>query len=98
MVEVEGGTLTALTGFDGHQGVALIVAQRQFADLDQILARSIERNEPPLMLVLDSLEDPQNFGTLLRSAEAAGRLVAVEVGADGIEIGVRDLTGADRRA
>ena len=40
--------------------------------LDDILARAIERGEPPFVLVLDSLEDPQNVGTLLRSAEAAG--------------------------
>jgi 23S rRNA (guanosine2251-2'-O)-methyltransferase len=71
-VEVEGGTLTALTGFDGHQGVAIVVPPRGFASLDDILARAIERGEPPFVLALDSLEDPQNFGTLLRSAEAAG--------------------------
>ncbi|HEU5203276.1 MAG TPA: 23S rRNA (guanosine(2251)-2'-O)-methyltransferase RlmB [Candidatus Limnocylindrales bacterium] len=70
--EVEGGSLTALAGFDGHQGVALVVGQRRFASVDEILARAIERNEPPFILVLDSLEDPQNVGTLLRSAEAAG--------------------------
>jgi 23S rRNA (guanosine2251-2'-O)-methyltransferase len=72
IVEVEGGTLTALAGFDGHQGIALVVAPRRYADIDEILARSIERGEPPLVLVLDSLEDPQNVGSLLRSAEAAG--------------------------
>lgn len=72
IVEVEGGTLTALAGFDGHQGIALVVAPRRPAELDDILARAIQRGEPPFVLVLDSLEDPQNFGTLLRSAEAAG--------------------------
>ena len=72
IVEVEGGTLTALAGFDGHQGIALVVEARRAADLDDILARAIQRGEPPFALVLDSLEDPQNFGTLLRSAEAAG--------------------------
>ena len=71
IVEVEGGTLTALAGFDGHQGVALVVAPRQYVELDDIAARAIERNEPPFVLILDSLEDPQNVGTLLRSAEAA---------------------------
>jgi 23S rRNA (guanosine2251-2'-O)-methyltransferase len=70
--EVEGGSLTALAGFDGHQGVALVVGPRRFASVDEILARAIERDEPPFVLVLDSLEDPQNVGTLLRSAEAAG--------------------------
>ena len=72
IVEVEGGTLTAIAGFDGHQGIALVVEPRRFASLEDILARAAERGEPPLVLALDSLEDPQNFGTLLRSAEAAG--------------------------
>ena len=72
IVEVEGGSLTALAGFDGHQGVALVVEARRFASVDDILARAIERAEAPFVLVLDSLEDPQNVGTLLRSAEAAG--------------------------
>lgn len=72
IVEVEGGSLTALAGFDGHQGVAVVVEARRFASVEEILARAIERAEPPFVLVLDSLEDPQNVGTLLRSAEAAG--------------------------
>jgi 23S rRNA (guanosine2251-2'-O)-methyltransferase len=72
VVEVEGGTLTAVAGFDGHQGIALVVEPRSYAGLDDVLARAVERGEPPFILVLDSLEDPQNVGTLLRSAEAAG--------------------------
>lgn len=72
VVEVEGGSLTAVAGFDGHQGIALVVEPRVFAGLDDVLARAVERGEPPFILVLDSLEDPQNVGTLLRSAEAAG--------------------------
>jgi len=72
IVEVEGGSLTALAGFDGHQGVALVVEPRRFASLEDVFARAADRGEPPFVLVLDSLEDPQNVGTLLRSAEAAG--------------------------
>jgi 23S rRNA (guanosine2251-2'-O)-methyltransferase len=72
IVEIEGGTLTSLAGFDGHQGIALVTDRRQFASLDDILARAIERHEAPFVLVLDSLEDPQNFGSLLRTAEASG--------------------------
>jgi 23S rRNA (guanosine2251-2'-O)-methyltransferase len=72
IVEVEGGSLTALAGFDGHQGIALVVEPRQYASVDGILARAAERAEPPFLLVLDSLEDPHNVGSLLRSAEAAG--------------------------
>ena len=69
---MEGGSLTAIAGFDGHQGVALVVEPRRFATLGDILARAEERDEPPFVLVLDSLEDPQNVGTLLRTAEASG--------------------------
>ncbi len=72
VVEVEGGTLTSLTGFDGHQGVAVAVAAREPATLDDVLARAREWRQPPFVLVLDSLADPQNLGTLLRSAEACG--------------------------
>ena len=72
IVEVEGGTLTSLAGFDGHQGIALVTDRRQFAGLDDLLARAIERQEAPFVIVLDSLEDPQNFGSLLRTAEACG--------------------------
>jgi 23S rRNA (guanosine2251-2'-O)-methyltransferase len=72
IVEIEGGTLTSLAGFDGHQGIALVTDRRQYAVLDDLLARAIERREQPFVLVLDSLEDPQNFGSLLRTAEASG--------------------------
>lgn len=72
VVEVEGGTLTAVSGFDGHQGIALVVASRRWATLDEVLALAKARNEPPFVLALDHLEDPQNVGTLLRSAEACG--------------------------
>jgi 23S rRNA (guanosine2251-2'-O)-methyltransferase len=72
VVEVEGGTLTSLAGFDGHQGVALVARRRPAASVDDILALAKRRGQPPFVLVLDSLEDPQNLGTLLRSAEATG--------------------------
>jgi 23S rRNA (guanosine2251-2'-O)-methyltransferase len=72
VVEVEGGSITAVSGFDGHQGVALVVAPRRWATLDDVLALARTRGEPPFLLALDHLEDPQNVGTLLRSAEACG--------------------------
>jgi 23S rRNA (guanosine2251-2'-O)-methyltransferase len=72
VVEVEGGTITAISGFDGHQGIALVVTPRRWATLDEVLALAKSRHEPPFLLALDHLEDPQNVGTLLRSAEACG--------------------------
>jgi 23S rRNA (guanosine2251-2'-O)-methyltransferase len=64
--------LSRIAGFDGHQGVLLEVEERRWADLDEILARAAAAGHDPLVLVLEHLQDPTNFGTLLRSAEAAG--------------------------
>jgi 23S rRNA (guanosine2251-2'-O)-methyltransferase len=64
--------LTRLAGFDGHQGVLLEVEERRYAGIEEILARAASTGRAPFVLVLEHLQDPTNFGTLLRSAEAAG--------------------------
>jgi 23S rRNA (guanosine2251-2'-O)-methyltransferase len=55
-----------------HQGAAAEVSGYRYADLTEILERAGALREQPFLLLLDSLNDPQNFGTLLRSAEAVG--------------------------
>jgi 23S rRNA (guanosine2251-2'-O)-methyltransferase len=55
-----------------HQGVVAEVSGYSYSDLVEILELANQRNEPPFVLLLDSLNDPQNFGTLLRTAEAVG--------------------------
>jgi len=72
IVEVEGALIGQLAGFDGHQGVALVVRRRPEVAPEEILARAVSRGEPPFILALDGVEDPQNFGSLIRSAEAVG--------------------------
>jgi 23S rRNA (guanosine2251-2'-O)-methyltransferase len=69
---VPGDQLTRIGGFDGHQGVLLEVGERQWAGLDGMLEHAQEAGHDPFVLVLEHLQDPTNFGTLLRSAEAAG--------------------------
>jgi len=55
-----------------HQGVALQVNQYPYSDLSEMLALADQRGEAPFLLLLDTLQDPQNLGTLLRTAEAVG--------------------------
>ena len=55
-----------------HQGVALQVGEYPYQGLLDILALAAERGEVPFVLLLDTLQDPQNLGTLLRTAEAVG--------------------------
>ena len=69
---VDANRLRQLAGFDGHQGVLLEVEARSFSDLAELLAAATRRGQDPLLLILEHLQDPTNFGTLLRSAEAAG--------------------------
>jgi 23S rRNA (guanosine2251-2'-O)-methyltransferase len=69
---VPGDRIAALAGFDGHQGVLLEVGERRWADPAEMLARAEAAGRDPLILLLEHLQDPVNFGTLLRSGEAAG--------------------------
>jgi len=53
-----------------HQGVAADVDTYPYAALDAMLEQARRRDESPFVLLLDCLQDPQNLGTLLRTAEA----------------------------
>ena len=55
-----------------HQGVIAYVAVREYVTLIDLLAISKERNEPPLYCILDGIEDPQNLGAIIRTADASG--------------------------
>jgi len=54
-----------------HQGVIAYAAAKEYISLEDLLTISRERNEPPLYCILDGIEDPQNLGAILRTAEAS---------------------------
>lgn len=64
--------LDSLVGMGKHQGVVAVVSAAVYAELDEVFRRANERGEPPLIALLDGIEDPRNLGAILRSAEAAG--------------------------
>ena len=55
-----------------HQGLAALVDPYPYSSLDSLLQKAAQAAEPPLLLILDQVQDPQNLGTLLRAAEAVG--------------------------
>ncbi len=55
-----------------HQGIIAYAAVKEYVALENLLIISKERNEPPLYCILDGIEDPQNLGAILRTAEASG--------------------------
>jgi 23S rRNA (guanosine2251-2'-O)-methyltransferase len=63
---VERQTIDSFTSNANHQGIALATSPFPYSSLDEIVDR------PGTILVLDHVQDPQNVGTLLRAAEAAG--------------------------
>ena len=64
--------LDRATAQANHQGVIAEVGGYPYADLDRMLSLAASRGEAPWILLLDCLQDPQNLGTLLRTAEVVG--------------------------
>lgn len=67
----ERGQLDKLTRFGNHQGIALKTTGYPYVGFEELLAE-VEADENALVLVLDHLEDPQNAGSILRTACAVG--------------------------
>lgn len=55
-----------------HQGVIAYTAVKAYHSLDDLFRTSQEKGEPPLYCILDGIEDPQNLGAIIRTAEASG--------------------------
>jgi 23S rRNA (guanosine2251-2'-O)-methyltransferase len=57
---------------DGHQGIALEVSGYPYVGMEDILDRARQLHAPLFVLMLDTLQNPQNLGTLIRTAESVG--------------------------
>jgi 23S rRNA (guanosine2251-2'-O)-methyltransferase len=54
------------------QGVVAIVGTKRYVEIPDVLKVAAANEEPPFVLILDEIEDPQNLGALIRTAECAG--------------------------
>jgi 23S rRNA (guanosine2251-2'-O)-methyltransferase len=54
-----------------HQGVLAVAAAKGYVDVDDLLLERVG-GRFPLLFILDEINDPRNFGAILRSADAAG--------------------------
>lgn len=70
--ELDRAELDKLSGDANHQGIAAEVSAYPYTDLVEILEAAHQAGEAAFVLLLDHLLDPQNLGSLLRSADAAG--------------------------
>ena len=70
--EVERSALDRLGSEAHHQGLAAEVSGYPYVELSELVEAARRGGEAPFLLLLDHLLDPQNLGSLLRSADAAG--------------------------
>lgn len=64
--------LDRLAGHPHHQGAILRLEPFPYAPLEELLERWRASGRPALLLLLDGITDPHNFGAMVRSADAAG--------------------------
>ncbi len=64
--------LEQMAGTNKHQNILAEVELPSYSELEDIFQLAERKGEPPLMAILDGVQDPHNFGAILRSAEAAG--------------------------
>lgn len=55
-----------------HQGIVAQVESYEYSDLHEVLELAAMKGEEPFILILDGIEDPQNLGSIIRTAECAG--------------------------
>lgn len=55
-----------------HQGFVCDVIDFKYGSLDDIFGKAQEKNEQPFIVLLDGIEDPHNFGAIIRTCECAG--------------------------
>lgn len=64
--------LSEISGTKNHQGVVLYTAAGSYCEISDILDKAKEAGEPPFVIILDEIQDPHNFGAIIRTADAVG--------------------------
>jgi 23S rRNA (guanosine2251-2'-O)-methyltransferase len=72
MSYVDKAAMEKLADGGNHQGVAIVSTDFEYSTMDEIYALAEERGEPLLLILLDGITDPHNFGAIIRSAECFG--------------------------
>ncbi len=72
IVVVAKKVIMELVGDVNHQGLVAKVKPFTYVEIDAVLGRAAQRQEKPLVVVLDQIQDPQNLGAIIRSAHALG--------------------------
>ena len=72
IVEKDKKQMSQMAQTPNYQGVIAIVPPFEYCEVEDILEYAKEKKEEPFVLILDSIEDPHNLGSIIRTAETAG--------------------------
>ena len=72
VTEVDKSKIAAMAQTPNPQGVIAIIPPFNYCEVDDILRYAARKGEDPFILILDGIEDPQNLGSIIRTAETAG--------------------------
>ncbi|WP_264852232.1 23S rRNA (guanosine(2251)-2'-O)-methyltransferase RlmB [Clostridium omnivorum] len=70
--EVDRKKLDQMSETGSHQGVIAIVTPYKYFSVENILDYAESKGEKPFIIILDEIEDPHNFGSIIRTAEVCG--------------------------
>ncbi len=70
--EADSKKLDYMCGHGNHQGIVATAALKNYSELEDIFTEAESRGEAPFIVILDEIEDPHNFGAIIRTAECAG--------------------------
>lgn len=69
---VDSKRLDEIAGRPNHQGVIAFISAYKYYEVEDMLNLASSKNEDPLLVLLDDIEDPQNLGAIIRSAYLLG--------------------------
>ena len=70
--EVDRKKLDSISQTRAHQGVIAFTTPYQYCAVEDIIRYAKQKEEEPFIVILDEIEDPHNFGSILRTAEVCG--------------------------
>ncbi len=72
LVEKEKRQMEEMAQTPNYQGVIAMIPPYEYCEVEDILQEAKNKGEEPFVLLLDSIEDPHNLGSIIRTAETAG--------------------------
>ena len=72
VVEKDKKQMNEIAQTENYQGIIALVPPFEYCEIEDILEEAKRKKEDPFVLILDSIEDPHNLGSIVRTAETAG--------------------------